>query len=464
MEIGGTDVTTRIYSAEFNRPVTTGIGDFKIRLINVKGVYSNTWFGSEIVNFYADLIGATNLQFKGRVDFVKEVLTEGGQFLDIEGRHTSYDLTEVSVSKSYTADDDIDGSDVLKDLIDTYLTGYTYTNVASSIGTDVVVNWSNKPFWECVIDLCVLCNADCYVDDAKDFHFFAENSIVQTQDAIVEGHNLKQLRNWGKDTFFEKTRIRVIGEDDRGVPILYTKNPGGTREKTIVDSSIKTMDEAEDRADAEYTDLTLANIPPQGTTVSKGLRFAQPGDNIWISTPRQKVHGLYKVIELKHKIGTNVGTWITECIVEKEEKGTSQVLKERTKKELQLTKVQNPNDLEYSYNFTFEDTTNILSLTDTQVSEGFLKLVEGKTTGTMITDNHEADTNISQIELRWEGENLAVSTFEVSVDAGTNYEELERDEMIDMGFVGKNLKIRVTLLSDANNKAPRVDSLAVLYK
>lgn len=453
-----TDITTRIFEAGFNKPVTTGIGDFKIRLINVGGRYSNLWVGGETVYFYANLIDATTLKFKGRLDFIKEVLTEEGYFLDLEGRHISYDLTEVYVSKSYSNQD---GSTVLKNLVDTFLTGYTYTNVTDPIGTNITVNWSNKPFWDCVNDICVLCGADCYVDDDKDFHFFLENSITQTQDAIVEGYNLKQLRNFGKDSFFEKTKIIVYGSAG-GIPVIATAG-SGTREKVIIDNSITTTTEAQDRANKELADLTLSNLPPQGTSITKGLAFTNTGDNIWISTPRQQIHGLYKIIELKHKVGTNVGTWLTECVVEKEEKGTSQVLKERTKKELAIVVVENPNRLSYSYNFTFDDTTNIASQSNTTVSEGFLKLVSGQTTGTMLTSTKTATSNISYAELRWEGENLGASTFEVSVD-GLNYQTITRNQLLTITFVGLSLKIRVILNSDSNNPNPKVDSLAILYK
>jgi hypothetical protein len=458
--IDGTSIKNDVLEASFSKLATIGIGDFKIKLNNTAAKNSGKWIGSETAYFYADLTAGTTLKFKGRIDFVKEILGSDGMFIDIEGRHISFSLAEIHVSKAYAAED---GAVILKNLVDTFLTGFTYANVPASIGPpDVTVNWSNKPFWECVNDLCTLCGADCYVDDNLDFHLFLANSIINNNDAVVESYNLRELKGFGTDSYFERTKIIVYGEDDKGLPIIFTKGTG-TREKIIKDSSIKTMAEAEDRATKEYSDSTLANIPPQGTSVSYGLPTVEPGENIWISSPRQQIHGLYKMVDIKHEVGSKTGYWKTTCKVEIEEKGTSQVLRDTKRKELALTKIENPNRMEYSYNFTFDDLANIATQSYTQVSGGKLILTTGATAGVMTTATKAADNTITSVELRYEGANLDASTFEVSADNGVNYQTVVRNTLTTVDHVGTNLKIKVTL-TESGTTRPEIDSLCILFK
>ena len=35
-----------------------------------------------------------------------------------------------------------------------------------------------------------------------------------------------------------------------------------------------------------------------GSCVCTGLPYVNPGENIWISVPRSKIHGIYKIIEI----------------------------------------------------------------------------------------------------------------------------------------------------------------------
>ena len=455
------DVSAKVYEGEFRRPIArVGIGDFTIKLLNVGELYSGLYTGGEVVKFYADLNDASTLKFTGRLDEPKESFDKG-HFLNIDGRHTSFDLSETYVNYEVTSD--TDGSTVLKNLVSGFLTGYTTTNVTDPIGTDIPAGtkWSNKPFIEIFRDVCILCSADGFVDNDKDIHFFAENSIIQDKDAVVEGQNLIGIPSFGKDTYRERTKVRVVGEDNDGMLILYTAGIG-TREETIIDRNVSTMSEAKQRANNALIEMTLSNIPPEGRVISRGLENPNPGENIWISALRHHIHNVYKMVEIKDKVGVRVGTWKTELIIEKEIPGTDLSIKESKRQELAITKIDNPNNLSFSYNFTFDDTTNILSQKNTTVTDGKLTLVSGKTTGTMVTNLKTASSNITKTELRYAGQDLGISIFRISVDNGISWEIVTRNTLHTVTGSGKRLKIKVQLKSDSDNLVPEVDGLVVL--
>ena len=458
-----TDVTSDVISSEFRKMATIGIGDFRIKLNNAAGQYSNTWAGGETVRMYANNnADATTERFEGILDYPKDTFTQSGQVLDLEGRHISASATEVFVTASYDADT---ADVIIKDIIDTFLTDYTYANV-NTFTANISVRWSNKPLWECVKELAHLAGADVYVDDDKDFHMFDENSIFNDAEAVVEGAMPVTLTDFGKDTYFKKTKVRVAGDDGEGIPVLRTATiagSGDTREIFEKDASVNTYQEATDRAQALADRHAESTLPPQGRAKSYILYTLQPGDNIWISVPRQRVHGVYKVTEFKHIFGRD-GLW-TEALLEREMVGTSQLIRDRIKKEHEVTIIDNPNRMEHSYNFPFNDDSNISSSETSNVgtSNGALKLIGGNTSGTMVSNTRTADNNITSVELRIVGADMEASTFEFSVDNGASYQSITKNTATTPSATGNQLKIKVNMASNTANPTPILESLGVLY-
>ena len=183
IEIDGDDMTSRAIESSWNLPVTNGIGTFKIILSNAHGQYSGTYQAGDIVKFYADNLDNTTLQFWGRIDYVKDNISKEGQFLEIEGRHRAYLLTEYLVCYSINT---TSTSQILKNIINKLPSSYGFTQTNIVTTTDSMsVEWNYKPFWDCVIELCNYAGYDCYVDNNLDFHFFEANSIVNTNEAVV---------------------------------------------------------------------------------------------------------------------------------------------------------------------------------------------------------------------------------------------------------------------------------------
>lgn len=451
-------VTGDVYSGEFVSQATIGLGNFKMSIVNTGGKNYNKWNKGDTVFFYGDLDSGTTLQFKGRIDFPKDDLKGDGQFLNFEGRHISYLALETYVSKSYTNQD---GAVVLKDMIDSFLagSGFTYANVPATIGTNVTYTWDNKPFWECVRDILIDCGADCYIDDNLDFHLFLANSIVQTKDAVWRGYNLiGGVKGFGVDSYYEKTKVRVIGKDDSGLPVIATKGTGA-RTKPILDYNIKTLAEATTRAEKEYNAVSAA--PTQGSTESYGLPNLKPGENIVVSSMEQQVFAFYKAIEIKHKIGVKNGMWTTELKLEKEEYGTGELLRERARGEMKIQTANNPNAMEYSKIISFADSSMMSSLVNVRVSNSRLTISSGSS-GTGTSVSIASEINASRMEVRVIGSDLAISTYRVSANGGTSWTSAAASTAVSVSG-GTVMVAEITLLASPEYPNPSLERVGIYW-
>lgn len=452
------DITSRIKESDFTSSLlNVGASTFKIKLVNVNGYYKGMFEPSDIVTFYCDnnIDPPTTSLFVGKIDFIEDEISNTGQYLIINGRHISEIDMEKSISYSAS---DIDGATVLKDII-AKLSEFTTTNVTDPINKTVTVNWSEKPFTDCVKDLCIRCDADCFVDNNKDFHFFLKNTSPITTDAIHERDNLLWIRGFGRDVYKEKTQIRIYGKDDRGLPIIYTEDMAGTRELVIKDTAIDTIEEAQSLAIMTKTDLTIES--EEGKVYSRILLNARVGERIWISAPRQGINNHFRIALMKHKFDRD--GLHTETTIEKTELGTSYLMKERIEKEIGLRDIPNPNEMRYSYNLTFDDDTGLTHY-NTQTTQGRLHLQTGETTGTCTSSVKTTDNNITYVELRIDGSDLTSSVFQCSVDGGINWQTLIKNILTTITNSGNSLRVRITLISNSQNPNPLLESLALLYK
>lgn len=453
------NIKTNIHQIEWNVPATNSIGQCKIKLDNNNETYTNLFSGGEIIKIYYDNSDGTTEKWRGYVENIESQFGDSGYTMKINGIHVAGELLDITVTKSYT---DTAISDILKDIIDTFTSGFTYTNVETK-STQVTVNFSNKPFWECVIDLCNLASFDCYVDQDKDFHFFEQNSKTCTLDAVVHDDNLLENEGLGYDIVEVKNKIIIYGEDAGGLPIVYTAEDSSSqssynvKEKVIRDSDITTLEEAKDRADAELAELKNANL--KGSVKSLALVDVLPGDKLWISIPINDIVGQYRVVDIKHKI--DWGYFTTECEVQKPRKGLPVFFKDRMERELAGESIDNQYNLKYSFNVGFTSDSGTHS--STEVAEDVLRLGSGKSSGTWTSDVHEASVEPSTCELKYSGQDMRASKFYVSVDNGTTWEEVSANTEYTILGTGKYVKIKIEMESSSGTPSPELSSVAVLY-
>ncbi len=458
VEIDGDDVTNKVIESSWIYPVTNGVGTFKVVLSNAYGQLTNSYQAGDVVKFYADNNDATTLQFWGRIDYIKDNISDSGQFLEIDGRHRSYLLTEHLICHSATS---TATSQILKDIIDKLPAsyGFTYSNVSDDTSL-MDVEWNYKPFWDCVIELCNYAGFDCYVDNDLDFHFFEENSIANEDDAIVEGDNFLGSKNWGTNDYYEKTRVRAMGQNEDGLAIIYTaisdEEGSDIREVFVKDTSANTETKVQNIAEAKLEELT--NRAPQANINSYGLETIKPGDNIWIIIPRQEIAGQYKIIQINHKFGQKSGGWRTECLIEEEDVGFSEIIQKLNQQTRVGLKSDNVNKLDYSYHFNFDADSGVHSTTE--ITEGVLK-TDGSATGTWISPTRSLSTNAESYELRVVGETLTGTNYYVSSDGGTTWQDvIALKTLYNFSPPGQNLKIKITF----NSADTQINSLVLLYK
>jgi hypothetical protein len=455
VEINGTDYKSRTVESEFRRPITVGIGDFFIR----KG---------DTVKFYADNTDATTLKFWGRIDYPKEVITKDGQFLEIEGRHRSFLATETQVSFKAT---DVEASTLLINIVNEFLGdfGFTTNNVNATSGKLMTVNWDYKPFWDAVIEICNRAGFDCYVDNDLDFHLFEENSIMNYDEAIVEGHTFLGISGWGVDDYFNKTRVTAIGQMSDGVtPIIYTaisptEQSDEIREAPpIVDSSANTFEQVKNLADAELAQFT--DRPPQAHVTSHGLETLVEGENLWVVLKRNKIMDGFKALEVTDRFGMKVPGWRTITTIEKEIDGTEQLIQRRAVTEQRIQQASNPNKLDFSFNFEFDDATNIATLTNAVITGGFLKATAASSN--MVTTAKTSESgNVTRAELRFQGIDMGASTVQISADGGQSFTNLIRNEVVEIpeGVQGDQIVMKVIFVTDTENPNPQLDNCSILH-
>jgi len=457
VEIAGDDLTPRTLVSSFSKPVTSGIGTFSLKLSNPGGILSNLYSSGDIVKFYADNSTGATLQFWGRVDYPKDNISSEGQVLEIEGRHRSYLLTETGVC--YNAEE-TSTSSILKAIIDQLpdAYGFTYDNIATTTDS-MSVSWNYKPFWECVQELCSFAGNDCYVDDDLDFHYFTANSIANTSDAIVEGDTLLKTDGFGTNDYAEKTRVTVIGKDKDNLPIIYTaiSDSEGTdkREVFIRDSTANTFEKVKNAAEAKLEEYT--NNVPQAKTECFGLESVNPGENIWMIVPRQKIHGQYKIINITHRFGMKIGGWRTNCSIEKESGSISSFMQKVNQQTRKSVESDNLNKLNYSMNFDFE--TDVGSHSTTQIADGVLQTTGGAS-GTWTSSLNVLTEDATEFELRVAGESLPGTKYYASSDGGVNWQEITTSKVkYDFNIPGENLMLKIEL----NSADTQVYSVALLY-
>lgn len=462
------DVTPYILYGKYNLMATEGIGDFEILLLDdSEQTLGGRYFGNETVNFYIDNdIVATTKRFVGKIEKVQKVYDDGGYQVKLTGRHISKELLSINVSKSYLNIDGWTASSILIDLVGQYLTpqGYTTTNVVDTT-TTISISIIDKPLWDCIKDLCELANYDCYVDDDKDLHFFERNSILCQTQAIYPAEILTN-DGLGDTTFDVKNRVRVYGSSG----IVYTSDDvdsqstyGIVEADPISDSAIITYEEAKKRGDGQL--LLYKNQKLQGNVSVLGYPDVNAGEKIWISIPDQSIHNKYRILQITQEFGNDVDVGFKSTfLIEKPIKDLSFVLRDaqRSTSGKDLSRAENPNQMKYSLYLSFNDTTNIETMSGVKLNNGKLILTSGSTTGIMESVTENTAKDVTEVELRTEGSGVDECVYEASADDGGSWQTVTRNTLTPINNPSSNLKLRITMNVTGSTR-PEFDWVSLLW-
>jgi len=414
--------------------------------------YDTTLTQNEILTiYYKDATTITTVRFKGKIDSLKTNYSDGGAFnLRVEGSHGLYDRV---VTNSF------DGSVLISDILDT-ITPSDYTvNFASTSTIKPVINWDNKPYWDCVNDLTKLAGADAYLDESEVVQFFDINSIENLAESCAFNSLLIDSRGLGKQTVTTKNKVTVIGDDGSGLPILSTSEDltsqaslVGLKESAIFDTKIITTTQADERSAAELN-VKVAQ-EDEGDFQALILPSLEPGEKVWVSDPTSGILDQLRIYALTHAFPDE----FTTCVVN-ESRDTKDLFKKRVENELATQTITNPHGMKSSWNFTFDNDANLATKdTNVIVIDGIIKLDSG-TQGVFTSITNIQSSDVTEVDLRVVGNNVTLVDYEISTDGGNNYQTLSLGLNILVNL-GKNLVLRGTFQS-ANAE---LDSIAILFK
>ena len=263
-------------------------------------------------------------------------------------------------------------------------------------------------------------------------------------------------------------KVKIIGGTVEEVPILYTKK-GSTspwiKDEITTVSSIITLDDCKERADAIHSDVSDTS-KKYGRATIIFMKTIKPGDIIPVKIPGCNIDGNYYIQEYTHTLSTD-GIALTDCNLEYAQETDTDIFLETQTDIDNLTPGNNPNGMETTLIYLdFKTSTEISSTTNCELSQEKLVLSSGQNTGTMISTAKHATYNWTKCELRGtKGEDTRVSEYYVSNDNGSNYQQVttfgEENVMATTGNVGR---VKVILKSDSNNLLPEQHSIGLLIK
>jgi len=454
--VGDEDITSNIKSVNIKDGVTEVVGSFSFIIFDPNEEYKNKWTGNEVVKYYSDYgATATTLRFSG----VIEAPSNQGHKIQVKGRSLSAILFNTYVTKEY---DGASTDSILKDLITSYGNGlFTSTNIETS-NKNLTVTWFEKPFWECVQELCSSAGFDCYVDSDNDFNYFEIGSRSNKTEGMVHSYNLRATRDFYPDLTQVRNKIKVYGANQEGTQIVHTSEDltsqglYNIKEDYIRDENITTQTQAKQVGDAQ---LSQKKDPPQiGVMEGALLATIQPGEKIYASDPANGIDpGLYDILSYEHSIDytSSIRTIIN---LNREPRRISTVFKDIVNAQTRIaTTPINPFQKKFSANDLFKVDTG--SHVNTEISSGLLKLQTGEATGTWTSANVTAETNVSSAYLIITGEQLSGATVQVSNNGGVNYKDITNEESISFTEDGSLLKIKIYI----DNTSTRVYSYSILY-
>jgi len=482
------DITNEVVSFSYTLTETERIGTFDVVLSNSDGKFllpSNLLTGGDTVKLYIDyadtdaetIVDADDLKFQGKIDMIKHSMSDTGGFIvRISGRQVPEAL-DATLNTVFEGDNN---ESAIKAVVSSLNSNYTNdvmttTNVADT-GEVVNASYRNKSYWNIITDLVDRADYGCYIDKDNDLNTYEKSSTDKNNDdeAIVFGQNVLSINGYGDDFNLVKNKIRVYGNQEEGSLILYTSEDSTSqastwiKEQVVSDSSIINVEQSKEKGDSFLSNLK--DTEADGNFLCLGMLNLNPGDKIQAVVREIGLESRVRVKQFTNTV-TAGGGFTTNIMIEKVPNTLPKLIKERMTAEEDLRNFANPNDLEQSYHFVFNDESQTASLTNINIADGQLQLdTSSADTGTFESARKLATENITQVEVRMTGNDLELSQTYVSNDNGATFDQVvpalngKTGELHNMSTSGKQLRLKIVLKSSSTLLFPRVESAVVLYK
>ena len=451
----------------------------QISISNSNGIWLNKWNGGEKVEIwaeYGDTATPTNKIFKGKLDNVYFSFGQDGYKANLECRQTP-EMADIKIVKNFV---NKTGSAAIKEIIDTYYSGYiTYNNVSTTTER-VTVSYEHVSAIQAIQDIARRTEMDVYIDTALDIHYFEKESVDNTDEAVSYQTNLFSLPKYGKDNSKIFNRVVVYGKDDSNIILLKTEqdiasqNSLWRKDLVITDTGLTTMEEIQEKANVELTNNT--NVEEDGRISTLAMPKARPGDMMTVLVPFCGLAGKHKVESVSWSYGMN--GFISDLQIKDRQATISELFRERIDAEEMLKPYGNLNDMTDSYTIDFTESPPVLTLSNTGISSsetGVLYLLHDKSSGEAIADTIVTDANVLSCELRIKGnypDILEGITYFASNNGGVNWEEINPGSLHTFASSGNELALKMVFDSSVFENdiyvefawSPALEKVCLLYK
>ena len=472
-----TDNSKFISGSSTRKSLRYGIGNFSLILDNDKGHFNNILKKGTIIRIYADHTSdsPTNQKFDGRIESVKHSLTTENQFIiSVFGR--SSPQLQRHITKDFSAGANAD--DAIKAIIDDFFNGiFTYTNIATAMTGTIYGEYIDELAMSVIADILKQVGYDGRIDFSGDIKTFLEGSENNIREKIVYGDNMLAYSDVGSDFIDEVNRMIVYGASDEGTLLIRTaddttlQSESWIKTATMGVGNLKSINTVKQKAQVEL-DFRKQTPFLGSLTAANGLPTLLPGQNIFCSSQYGEINGFMPIVEFTDNFFQS-GYWSTDVVINRLNSNAFVDIRENEEK-ITAINAQNINSMNNTaILLKFLDTTQISTLGDLQISSGKLILPSTVSEGVMTSVTEIMSDNAVSFEARAKlNDDCAISYFQVSNDGGLTYNDSSKrynlvsdlNSLVTFTTTGKNIVVKITLVSNSDNSKPEVDSFTLMVK
>lgn len=434
VEIEGEDITSDCIDGYIRKDVGA-LDFFNISLLNGSknniGKYNNKWSGGENVSIYMDYDNPpTTKVFQGKLESGRRSLSKmNGATFQISGR--AFPEFADDDTRTITIDDVL-GHEAILTVINDLNIVYGRTVITADLvennghiqkTTTKISRILTGTHIQMITIICIRLGYRFYVDTNGELFCFPIGNVKNDDEFITEGINLISINRFGFDSTVIKNEIAVVGQETENCLIVWTEFDISNqtvfwkKAKKIADNTVSTREQAFSTAKVFLEEGLL--YTNNGSLICEGLPTLQPGQSFLISSRYCGISGYVEAESLVFRF-SKTGGFLTDVTVNQHTKSLGNVFKLETEERKRLEMVKNPNNMKYSYHFTFSAETNlknnISELSGLIVSEGALKLLSGFDTGTMISLPLTLPETVTKVEVRMSGEKIDDTIVKVKMD------------------------------------------------
>lgn len=438
----------------------------KIVLFNNDGKWSNKFAGGENVQVFADYtntLGTPSLIFKGKIDQKYFDMQNGEITLMLTCRQTPQ-FEDKTILRSFTA---TDAGTAASTIISENYSGIVNTTNLTTIGTTVTLDFNHDTGSSAMNKIVDAIQYYWYIDESDNLNMPAPNSQVNTTERVGLGTNVIAVSQLGKDTKDIKNRAYVYGlssQSNSDIYYLQTREDSASqtqfwiKDSVTSDTSIKNGDNAGNLATKSLVTTTLTKGQ---ITIVGGLLTLQVGQLIDVQLPYMELQGKISVADFRHS-WNNQGLNTTISISQTQD-NLARLFRERIKVDNALRDIRNKNSMKISTFFDFTTGADTSSQTNTQLTGGTIQLTSGSSNGIWLCALKTLNATATSFELRVDGADIGTTTYQVSLDGGVTFATI-LPSVVTTSLSGKQLQVKITMVSDTNNVTPIIRALSVLTK